>query len=64
MITATKNYITISIETWEALKNDEYFGQLIEEIEDREDFIKAKKDTEYFVNFSEYDKKRREQINA
>ncbi|MDQ1265116.1 MAG: hypothetical protein QG635_266 [Bacteroidota bacterium] len=58
MIKTTKKNIIFSRETWEELKNDFYFNELIEAIEDRETLKKAKAETEYFVDLEEYHKDR------
>lgn len=64
MMTETKTQVIFSRETWEELRNDDYFRELIEVIEDREAFIKAKEETVAVHDFKEYDKKRRAEINV
>ena len=43
MMITKEDDIIISRETWEELKNDDYFHELIEIIEDRESLREAKK---------------------
>jgi len=64
MIKVNKNTVTFSRKTWDELKEDNYFSELIEAIEDREELLKAIEETEYFVDFDEYDKERRAKMNV
>jgi uncharacterized protein (DUF1919 family) len=64
MIQTTKNKVIFSRKTWNELKADDYYKELIEAIEDREDLLKSIEETEYVVDFKEYDKKRRAKINV
>jgi hypothetical protein len=64
MMTETKTQVTFSRETWEELRKDDYFRELIEVIKDREAFIKAKEETVEVLDFKEYDKNRRTKINV
>lgn len=58
MIELKDNKIMIPIETWEKLKEDEYFHELIQILEDSEILKQAIEDTEYFIDFDEYLKNR------
>lgn len=63
-MTITKDKVTFSRKTWEELRADVYTREIIELIEDREAFIKAKKETKYFVDLDEYHKNRIAKINV
>jgi hypothetical protein len=52
-MTLTKDKVTFSRKNWEELRPDDYTRELIELIEDREAFIKAKKETKYFIDYEE-----------
>ena len=58
MMITTEDTISFSRETWEELKNDSYFQELIEVIEDREALREAKNETESFVDYDAYRKTR------
>ena len=58
MLEIAENKVTFSRETWEELKNDNYFRELIEVIEDREALLKAKQETHSFIDLEEYHKNR------
>lgn len=47
-----------SRDIWDELKNDIYYNEIIEAIEDREALKKAKEETEYFIDLEEYHKNR------
>ena len=64
MIKTTKDRVIFSKETWDYLKSDIYYSQIIEAIEEREELIKAIKETEFIVDFKEYDRQRRARINV
>lgn len=55
MLTVSDENIIISKETWEELRQSEYYRELIEAIEDRESLRKAKKEAEEFIDFKDYD---------
>ncbi len=63
-MTETKTKVTFSRKTWEELRKDDYFRELIEVIEDREAFYKAKEETTDIIDFKEYDLKRRAAFNV
>jgi hypothetical protein len=58
MIEVLDDKVTFSRDTWEELKNDDYFRELIEVIEEREALAIAKENTNSFVDLDEYHKKR------
>ena len=58
MIEITDDKVIFSKETWEDLKADDYYKQIIEAIEDREDLLNGIQDTEYIGNFKQFDRKR------
>lgn len=51
---ATKTKVTFSRESWEELRADDFYREVIEAIEDREALLKAKKETEYFIDLDTY----------
>lgn len=61
MIQTTKNKVILSRETWEELKHSDYFKELIEVIEDREQLRDAKQKSkpEETMSFRDYDRRRR-----
>jgi hypothetical protein len=54
MMQTTKTKVIFSRETWEEMKNDLYYREVIEAIEDKEAIKKAKSETEYFIDLEEY----------
>jgi hypothetical protein len=64
MLEITKEKVIFSRKTWEDLKSDDYYREVIEAIEDREDLLKAIQETEYITDFKEYDKQRRAKMNV
>ena len=58
MLEISEDKVVIPRETWEELRKNNYFRELIEVIEDREALQKAIEETEYFVDYDEYKKKR------
>jgi len=64
MIKIDKDNVTITRDTWEELRNDEYFRELIEVLEDSEDLQNAIDETDELLDFDEYDKVRMKRINA
>jgi hypothetical protein len=55
--------VLIPVTVWNELKNDFYFNELIEALEDRQDLLDAKQAATEFLDFREYDAKRMEAIN-
>lgn len=49
MLTETDAIVTFTRDTWEELKVDDYYKEVIDAIEDRESLKQAQKETEYFV---------------
>ena len=64
MIEIAEDKVTFSRKTWDDLQSDDYYNELIEAIIDREDLLQSIEETEYIVDFKEYDKKRRESMNV
>ncbi|MDQ1265293.1 MAG: hypothetical protein QG635_443 [Bacteroidota bacterium] len=64
MIQTTKNRVIFSRKTWDYLKADDYYKEIIEAIEDREELLKSIDETEYIVDFREYDKNRKAKMNV
>lgn len=54
----TKDRVSFSRKTWEVLKKDYYYNDLIEAIEDLESLEKEKKVATGFMNFRDFDKLR------
>ena len=46
MIQTTKTKVIFSRKTWDYLKSDDYYREVIEAIEDREDLLKAIEENE------------------
>ena len=60
MLKIKNDNVLIPIALWNDLKNDLYFNELIEALEDRQDLIDAKQEATEFLDFREYDSKRME----
>ena len=60
----TKNKVIFSREDWEDMRNEKALKEAIEIIEDREDLVKAIAETEFFVDYEENSRKRREKANV
>lgn len=58
MLEIADDKVTFSRNTWEELKNNVFFAELIEAIEDKESLMKVMEETEYYVDYDEYKKKR------
>lgn len=54
----TKDRVSFSRKTWEILKKDYYYNDLIDAIEDLESLEKEKKVATGFMNFRDFDKLR------
>lgn len=50
--------VLIPIVLWNELKNDFYFSEFIELMEDRQELLDAKEESTEFFDFREYDKQR------
>ncbi|MFC2130815.1 hypothetical protein ACFLSQ_05225 [Bacteroidota bacterium] len=64
MIEVSEDKVIFSRETWEELKSDDYFRELIEVIEEREALSKAKEETVSFIDLDEYHEKRMKKENV
>lgn len=64
MIEFAEDKVIFSRQTWEDLKSDDFYREIIDAIEDREALIKAIEDTDYIVSFKEYDKNRKARMNV
>jgi hypothetical protein len=62
MLKIKNNNVLIPLNLWNELKDDLYFNELIEALEDRQDLLEAKKEATEFFDFREYDSKRLEAI--
>ncbi len=60
----TKDKVTFSRKTWETLKKDYYYNDLIDAIEDLESLEKEKKVASGFMDFREFDKLREQLKNV
>jgi hypothetical protein len=58
MLKIKNNNVLIPLSLWNELKDDLYFNELIEALEDRQDLLEAKKEATEFFDFREYDSKR------
>ncbi|ROL60194.1 hypothetical protein D9V86_09660 [Bacteroidetes/Chlorobi group bacterium ChocPot_Mid] len=63
MLQIKNENVLIPVTVWNELKNDFYFNELIEALEDRQDLLDAKQAATEFLDFREYDAKRMEAIN-
>ncbi|MDI6736514.1 MAG: hypothetical protein QME42_10070 [bacterium] len=55
-----KEMVTISKRLWEETKKNPIFVELLEDLEDAQDILKAKSSAKEFFDFNEYVKERRE----
>ena len=62
MIEIKNNNVIIPLSIWNELKQDNYFKEIIEVLEDSKEFEKAKKESTQFIDFKSYDRKRRAKI--
>jgi len=63
MFKINNNNVLIPLILWNELKNDLYFNELIEALEDRQELLDAKQEATEFFDFREYDSKRMAAIN-
>lgn len=54
--------VLIPVVLWNELKNDLYFNEFIELMEDRQELLDAKEESTEFFDFREYDKQRMNSI--
>ncbi|MBI5326091.1 MAG: hypothetical protein HZB41_12605 [Ignavibacteriae bacterium] len=59
MITIAKDNVTIPRTTWDRLRKDDYFNELIENLIDSEELADAIENTHELIDLREYDRKRR-----
>ncbi|MFZ1320365.1 MAG: hypothetical protein WAT71_02290 [Ignavibacteria bacterium] len=59
MIEIKNNNVIIPLSIGNELKQDNYFKEIIEVLEDSKEFEKAKKESTKFIDFKSYDSKRR-----
>jgi hypothetical protein len=64
MLEIKDNFVQIPLSLWDELKNDLYFKELIEALEEKQELLIAEKETEYFVDYDEYRKKRLQNMNV
>lgn len=62
MLKVKNDNVLIPLALWEELKNDFYFQELIEVLEDRQELLESKKEASEFFDFDEYDAKRMAEI--
>lgn len=63
MLKVKNDNVLILLALWEELKNDLYFQELIEVLEDRQELLVAKKNSTELVDFREYDAVRMRKIS-
>lgn len=61
MVLVDKKQVIITKKTWDILKKDKDYKQLLEVIEETAELEKAKKDSNYFLNIDDYLKQREKQ---
>ncbi|HAX48039.1 MAG TPA: hypothetical protein PK605_14045 [Ignavibacteria bacterium] len=61
MVLVDKKQVIISKKTWDILKKDKEYKELLEVIEETAELEKAKKDSNYFLNIDDYKKQREKQ---
>ncbi len=59
MISISKNNVTIPRTTWDKLRKNSYFNELIENLLDSEELSDAIKHTDELIDLRKYDRKRR-----
>lgn len=64
MIQTTKTKVVFSRETWDELYKIDYYREVLEAIEDREELKKAIEETEYTIDYEEYKKQRKARMNV
>ncbi|MBM2815386.1 MAG: hypothetical protein HW421_2148 [Ignavibacteria bacterium] len=60
MITVEKERVILPRKTWDRLRKDEYFEELIQNILDTETLLDAMENDNDFMDIREYDRQRRE----
>jgi hypothetical protein len=64
MIKIDDENVVIPRKTWDELKNDEFFKELIEILEDSNDLEDAIAEADEMFDFDDYDKERMKSINV
>ena len=59
MITFEKDRVVLSRTSWDRLKNNRYYKELLENFIDSEDLIEAIEKSEELIDLREYDRARR-----
>jgi len=54
MVLVDKKQVIITKKTWDILKKDKDYKELLEVIEETAELEKAKKDSKYFLNIDDY----------
>jgi hypothetical protein len=54
MVLVDKKQVTITRKTWDILKKDKDYKELLEVIEETAELEKAKRDSKYFLNIDDY----------
>ena len=62
MLQIKNDNVLIPVTLWNELKDDLYFRELIEALEDRQELIEAGNEAEVFFDFNEYDAQRMARI--
>ncbi len=62
MLKIKNDNVLIPVSVWNDLKNDSFFNELIEALEDRQDLLEAKNASSEFLDFREYDSNRMDAI--
>jgi hemerythrin superfamily protein len=63
-MTITEEEVIFSRKSWESLKSNDYFREVLEVLEDIESLENSKANTEYFVDYDEYRKTRLAKVNV
>lgn len=64
MLTIDKEMVTFSRDTWEELKKDVSFNELIEAIQGREELQNAIEETTEIIDFRKFDINHRTKLNV
>ncbi|TAL67702.1 MAG: hypothetical protein EPN82_13730 [Bacteroidetes bacterium] len=59
MISIEKDNVTIPRKTWDKLRRNHYYNELIENLLDSEELIEAINKTDGLIDLRDYDRKRR-----
>ena len=64
MLQIQNNNVLIPLSLWNDLKDDQYFHELIEALEDRQELLDAKAEANEFMDFREFDTARMKDIKC